>query len=47
MLYTMAMVADDFPDWNFEVLREEEVGLEEGPFHAGKAAVVRVLARKK
>jgi hypothetical protein len=47
MLYTMAMVADDFPDWNFEVLREEEVSLEEGPYHAGKAAVVRVLVRKK
>jgi cyclopropane fatty-acyl-phospholipid synthase-like methyltransferase len=47
MLYTTTMVADDFPDWHFEVLREEEVSLEEGPYHAGKAAVVRVLARKK
>jgi hypothetical protein len=29
MLYTTTMIADDFHDWNFEVLREEEVSLEE------------------
>lgn len=47
MLYTTDMVTGDFPDWAMLYLKEEEVMLAEGPYHAGKAAVVRVLAQKR
>jgi hypothetical protein len=47
MLYTIDMVNGDFPDWAMLYLKEEEVMLAEGPYHAGKAAVVRVLAQKR
>lgn len=46
MLYTKELVTGDFPEWHMIELLQEEVMLQEGPYHVGKAAVVRVLAQK-
>ncbi len=46
MLCTKELVTGDFPEWHMIELLQEEVMLQEGPYHVGKAAVVRVLAQK-
>ena len=45
-LYEPEDLRQDFPGIAWEVLREEEVELDEGPLHRGKAAVVRGLGRR-
>jgi SAM-dependent methyltransferase len=47
MLYDPAMLRADLPGLDWEALREEEVELEEGPLHRGRAAVVRGLGRRR
>jgi hypothetical protein len=42
-LYEPEALRQDFPGIAWEVLREEETELDEGPLHRGKAAVVRGL----
>ena len=45
-LYEPETLRQDFPGIAWEVLREEEIELDEGPLHRGKAAVVRGLGRR-
>jgi 2-polyprenyl-3-methyl-5-hydroxy-6-metoxy-1,4-benzoquinol methylase len=46
LLYSADLLRADFPRIAWEVLEEAEVVLDEGPFHQGKAAVVRGLGRR-
>ncbi len=45
-LYEPEAVRLAFPGITWEVLREEEIDLDEGPLHRGKAAVLRGLGRR-
>jgi len=45
-LYEPEALRLDFPWIAWDVLREEEIELDEGPLHRGKAAVVRGLGRR-
>jgi hypothetical protein len=49
MLYTPEMLKNDFPEheWKFELLETIETELSEGPFHEGKAQVIRLLACRR
>jgi hypothetical protein len=49
MLYTPEMLKLDFPesDWDIAVLETSETELSEGPFHEGKAQVIRLLACRR
>lgn len=49
MLYTQEMLKNDFPEheWKIELLETTETELSEGPFHEGKAQVVRLLACRR
>lgn len=46
MLYTTALLKDDFRDMTITYLRELKVNLSEGKHHSGKADVIRLLATK-
>lgn len=46
MLYTPQMLSDDFAEAELLHLKAVEPELDEGPFHAGKAATVRMVARR-
>ncbi|WP_241560008.1 class I SAM-dependent methyltransferase [Solirhodobacter olei] len=45
-LYTAAMLHDAFGDWQIDHLAEEVVEMDEGPGHAGRSAVVGLVAHK-
>jgi 2-polyprenyl-3-methyl-5-hydroxy-6-metoxy-1,4-benzoquinol methylase len=49
MLYTPDMLMTDFPDseWDITMLKTLETELNEGPFHQGKAQIIRLLARRR
>jgi len=49
MLYTQEMLKNDFPEheWKIELLETTETKLSEGPFHEGKAQVIRLLACRR
>lgn len=46
LLYSLSELEDDFKGLVFSVSHQEEVQLNEGPFHQGKAHVIRILATK-
>jgi SAM-dependent methyltransferase len=46
MLYTEAMLRDDFAGATFEFIEEADVALDEGRRHAGRASVVRLVLRR-
>lgn len=46
MLYTAEMMQDDFKLLETQHLEESIVDLDEGKYHVGEAAVIRLLARK-
>jgi 2-polyprenyl-3-methyl-5-hydroxy-6-metoxy-1,4-benzoquinol methylase len=46
MLYEPATIRADFPGVDWEVLEEQEVDLDEGPLHQGRAALVRGRGRR-
>lgn len=46
MLYTADVLRDDLAGADIELLREEEVMLDEGSRHRGRAQVVRLVARR-
>jgi len=46
MLYTEAMLRDDFTGATFEFIEEADVVLDEGSRHAGRASVVRLVVRR-
>lgn len=45
-LYTEAMLRDAFADWEILSLREHEDELQEGRAHAGRSALIDLVARK-
>ncbi len=47
LLYSKAEIQSLLPDLDFLILEETRVELDEGIFHQGDAAVIRVLAQKK
>jgi SAM-dependent methyltransferase len=46
MLFTEAMLRSDFEDLEISSLEQKHTTLNEGPYHQGPAAVIRLLARK-
>jgi SAM-dependent methyltransferase len=46
MLYTEAMLRDDFAGAAFELVEEADVTLDEGSRHKGRASVVRMVVRR-
>lgn len=46
LLYSAELLRDDFAGLDFELLEEVEVELNEGLYHCGRSAVVRMVARK-
>jgi len=46
LLYDLKELADDFNGLNITILKEQRIRLNEGPFHQGKADVIRILAIK-
>lgn len=46
MLYDLPMLQSDFGSLEILSLEEQEIELEEGKYHVGKAGVIRMLARK-
>lgn len=47
MLFDIAQIKRDFPSITFTTLSEEEIDLQEGQFHKGKAMVIRFTGKKK
>jgi hypothetical protein len=47
MLFDLEEIKRDFADVDFIELREEQIDLHEGPYHSGKAMVIRFLGKKK
>ena len=46
LLYTKEMLSDDFKDLKIELLEYKKIELNEGKFHKGIAAVIRMIASK-
>ena len=46
MLYTAGMLQGDFMQLRIELLQEQEVRLNEGPYHKGAGYVTRLVARR-
>jgi len=46
-LYSKSDLINDFKDIDIIELEELEIVLDEGPFHQGKASVIRLFAKKK
>ena len=47
MLFDIAQIKREFPSITFTTLSEEEIDLQEGQFHEGKAMVIRFTGKKK
>jgi len=47
MLYTVDEIRNDFAALEIEVLKEEEIDLNEGIHHKGKASVIRFIGKNK
>ena len=46
-LFSIEEIKVDFPNYDFEELKETEIELNEGLFHNGKGSVIRFVGRKK
>ncbi|MEK7706031.1 MAG: class I SAM-dependent methyltransferase, partial [Myxococcota bacterium] len=46
LLYTTAMLRQDFAGAEIIEIAELDTALDEGPYHAGRAAVIRLLLRR-
>ena len=46
MLYSMEEIKNDFANFEFDLLKEQAIELNEGKFHIGKGSVVRFIGRK-
>lgn len=46
MLYNEALLREDFAPLKIELLESHETHLDEGPYHQGRASVLRLVARK-
>lgn len=47
MLYDLDELKEDFEDFDFKEAEVLDINLNEGNYHVGKAAVIRIFARKK
>lgn len=47
MLFSEEEIKNEFPNIDFDFLETLDINLDEGPFHQGKANVVRFLGRRK
>lgn len=47
LLFSLEEIREDFKDLDILLLTEEEIVITEGPFHEGKASVVRLIGKKK
>lgn len=47
MLYTPEMISDDFAELETIMIEQQIITLDEGPFHQGKAEVMRYVGLKK
>lgn len=47
MLFSKQELEEDFDGFDIQLLEEAEVELQEGNYHLGKSAVIRLIARKK
>jgi len=47
MLYTTDIISQDFQDFDIVELKEEIIDIDEGPFHQGKASVIRFVGKKR
>ncbi len=47
LLYSKAEIQALFPQLDFQILEETKTTLDEGMYHQGEAAVIRVLAQRK
>lgn len=47
MLYTTEQISLDFKDFKVVELKEEIIDIDEGPFHQGKASVIRFVGKKR
>lgn len=47
MLFDIAQIKREFPSIIFSTISEEEIDLQEGQFHEGKAMVIRFTGKKK
>jgi len=47
MLFSVEEIEKEFSTLDFEILKEEEIELQEGAYHKGKASVVRFVGRKR
>lgn len=47
LLYTKDMLLDDFKDFEILTLEEKEVVMQEGSYHNGKSAIIRLVGRKR
>jgi hypothetical protein len=47
MLFSEEELQDDFSGFRIQFLEERIVNLNEGEFHSGESAVVRLVAEKK
>lgn len=47
VLFDIAQIKREFPSITFTTLSEEEIDLQEGQFHEGKAMVIRFTGKKK
>ncbi len=46
MLFDLAELKEDFKDFTFTLAEEQDVQLQEGKFHIGEAAVIRLVGTK-
>lgn len=46
MLYTIDMIKEDFKGLTINTLKSEEIELNEGKYHQGKANVIRLIGKK-
>lgn len=47
VLFSIDEIQADFPNYEIEMLEEQEIELQEGMFHNGKGSVIRFVGRKK
>ena len=45
MLFSVEQLQDDFKDLKIEQLQTVQTHLDEGPFHQGKAEIIRLIGR--
>jgi hypothetical protein len=47
MLFSIEEIQQDFPNYEWMMLNEEVIDLQEGEYHNGTGSVIRFVGRKK